>query len=162
MEWCEKGPPKVFWLAGFTYPMGFLTALMQTSARNNNVSIDTLGWDFPIQAVDEKDVTAAPKDGALVKGLHLEGAGWNWEHSCLCEPEPMELIYSMPMIHFKPVEAKKSKGKGLYACPLYMYPLRTGSRERPSFMLPIDLKSGSVEGDFWTKRGTALLLSLAE
>ena len=72
----------------------------------------------------------------------------------------MELIYSMPMIHFKPVEAKKSKGKGLYACPLYMYPLRTGSRERPSFMLPIDLKSGSVEGDFWTKRGTALLLAL--
>ena len=29
----REGAAKVFWLAGFTYPMGFLTALMQTSAR---------------------------------------------------------------------------------------------------------------------------------
>ena len=162
IEWCDKGPPKVFWLAGFTYPTGMLTALMQTAARTNNVSVDTLAWDFPIVNVEEKDVTAAPKDGAYVRGLFLEGAGWNWEHSCLCEPEAMELIYPMPIIHFKPVESKKSKTKGMYASPLYLYPLRTGSRERPSFMLPIELKSGTVEPEFWTKRGTALLLALAE
>ena len=161
-DWVEKGPPKVFWLAGFTYPTGFLTALMQTSARNNSVSIDTLSWEFPILSGEEKDVAAKPKEGAYIKGLFLEGAGWNYDNSCLCEPEPMELIYSMPMIHFKPVEAKKSKAKGVYQCPAYLYPLRTGSRERPSFMLPIDLKSGSVEPEVWTKRGTALLLALAE
>ena len=162
MDWADKGPPKVFWLAGFTYPTGFLTALMQTAARTNNVSVDTLAWDFPIVNVEEKDVTAPPKDGAYVKGLFLEGAGWNWEHACLCEPEPMELIYHMPMIHFKPVEAKKSKPKGMYTCPLYLYPLRTGSRERPSWMLNIDIKSGQAEPEVWTKRGTALLLALAE
>ena len=72
-----------------------------------------------------------PQDGAYVKGLFLEGAGWNWEHGCLCEPEPMELIYPMPIIHFKPVENKKAAKKGIYICPLYLYPLRTGSRERP-------------------------------
>ena len=114
MDWCEKGAPKVFWLAGFTYPNGFLTALMQTSARANNVSIDTLMWDFPVVNMDEKDVTAPPKEGAYVKGLFLEGAGWSYDNSCLCEPEPMELIYSMPIIHFKPVEAKKSKAKGIW------------------------------------------------
>eukprot|EP00965_Chrysotila_dentata_P164288 5424923-Pleurochrysis_carterae.AAC.5 len=74
----------------------------------------------------------------------------------------MELIYHMPIIHFKPVEAKKSKGKGTYPCPLYLYPLRTGSRERPSFMLMIELKAGAVEAEAWVKRGTALLLALAE
>ena len=88
--------------------------------------------------------TQRPKEGAFVKGLYLEGAGWSYDNSCLCEPEPMELIYSMPIIHFKPVEAKKSKAKGMYACPLYLYPLRTGSRERPSFMLPLELKSGTA------------------
>ena len=68
----------------------------------------------------------------------------------------------MPIIHFKPVEAKKSRGKGMYTCPLYMYALRTGSRERPSWMLNIDIKSGAAEPEIWTKRGTALLLALAE
>ena len=162
MEWCEKGPPKVFWLAGFTYPNGFLTALMQTSARHNNVSIDTLMWDFPVSNVEEKDITQRPKEGAYVKGLFLEGAGWSYDNGCLCEPEPMELVYSMPIIHFKPTEAKKSKAKGMYACPLYLYPLRTGSRERPSWMLNIEIKSGAVEPDVWIKRGTAMLLALTE
>ena len=112
--------------------------------------------------MEEKDISSKPREGAYVKGLYLEGAGWNYENTCLCEPEPMELVYQMPIIHFKPVEAKKSKGKGMYSCPLYLYPLRTGSRERPSFMLPIELRSGSDESEAWVKRGTALLLSLAE
>ena len=86
--------------------------------------------------------------------------GWNFDHGYLCEPEAMELIYSMPIILFKPVEAKKKSGKGIYVCPLYMYPIRTGTRERPSFMLAVDLKSGQVEPDHWIKRGTALLLTL--
>jgi dynein heavy chain len=43
-----------------------------------------------------------------------------------------------------------------------MYPLRTGTRERPSFMIAVDLKSGAGKSpDVWTKRGTALLLSLS-
>ena len=162
VNWAAHGPPKVFWLAGFTYPTGFLTALMQTAARTNNVSVDTLSWEFPIVSMEEKDVAAPPKDGSYVKGLYLEGAGWNWEHGCLCEPEPMELIYPMPIIHFKPIENKKSVKKGVYICPLYLYPLRTGSRERPSFMLALELKAGTVEPEFWTKRATALLLALAE
>ena len=68
----------------------------------------------------------------------------------------------MPIIHFKPVEAKKSRGKGMYTCPLYMYALRTGSRERPSFMMPIELRAGTAEPEAWVKRGTALILSLHE
>jgi len=43
--------------------------------------------------VEEKDVAARPREGAYIKGLYLEGAGWNYENTCLCEPEPMELIY---------------------------------------------------------------------
>jgi len=162
MDWCDKGMPTVFWLAGFTYPTGFLTALMQTAARENTVSVDTLSWEFPIITQNESDLKTRPKDGAYVKGLFLEGAGWHHDNACLCEPEPMELIYNMPIMHFKPVETKKRGGKGFYSCPLYLYPLRTGSRERPSFMLNVDLKSGSADPEAWVKRGTALLLALAQ
>jgi dynein heavy chain len=73
----------------------------------------------------------------------------------------MELYVPMPLVHFKPVEARKRTAKGLYSCPLYFYPVRTGTRERPSYMISLDLKSGAAEPDHWVMRGTALLLSLA-
>jgi dynein heavy chain len=67
----------------------------------------------------------------------------------------------MPVIQFKPSESKRKGNKGIYPCPCYYYQIRTGSRERPSYMLTVDLKSGKSEADHWIKRGTALLLSLA-
>ena len=75
----------------------------------------------------------------------------------------MELYAPMPIIHFRPMQAgnKKKVGKTIYMCPLYMYPVRTGSRERPSYVATIELKSGNATPEFWTKRGTAILLSLA-
>jgi hypothetical protein len=93
--------------------------------------------------------------------LRLVGAGWDFENGCLCEPNPMELIVPMPILLFRPVENKKRTAKGIYSCPLYLYPVRTGTRERPSFMINVDLRSGTSDPDHWVMRGTALLLSLA-
>jgi dynein heavy chain len=59
------------------------------------------------------------------------------------------------------VENKKKAAKGVYSCPLYLYPVRTGTRERPSFMTHVDLRSGGADPDHWVMRGTALLLALA-
>ena len=37
-KWATSAhPPMVFWLSGFTFPTGFLTAVLQKSARLNNV-----------------------------------------------------------------------------------------------------------------------------
>ena len=71
----------------------------------------------------------------------------------------MELISQMPIIHFKPVEGKRKAAKGFYNCPMYMYPIRSGSRERPSFVIAVDLRAGKGTADDWTKRGVAMLLS---
>lgn len=78
----------------------------------------------------------------------------------------------MPIIQFKPVEKevkqKAKKGQNLYVCPTYMYPIRTGVREKPSYMFTVMLpikpgvnNTNSSDQDFWAKRGTALLMSLA-
>ena len=160
-RWVEDTYPRVYWLSGFTYPTGFLTAVLQTTARKNSVPIDTLSFEFTIVNLDEKEILAAPKDGVYVKGLFLEGAGWDFENGCLMEPEPMELIVPMPIVLFRPVENKKKNQKGVYTCPLYLYPLRTGTRERPSFMINMDMRTGNVDPDHWVMRGTALLLALA-
>ena len=159
--WITGDYPKVFWLSSFTYPTSFLTAVLQTTARKNSVPIDTLSFEFTIVNMEEKEVTQVPKEGVYIKGAFLEGAGWDFENGCLVEPEPMELIVPMPIIHFKPVENKKKVPKGVYLCPMYLYPVRTGTRERPSYVISVELKSGSSDPGHWVKRGTAMLLSLA-
>jgi len=157
-SWAFQGIAKVFWLGGITYPTSFLTALMQASARRNMVSVDTLSWDFPVMSSDESSL-AAPKEGAYVKNMILEGARWDPTGGHLTDAETMQLFAPMPIVHFKPVTKKKAS-EGTYQCPLYLYPIRTGSRERPSFMIWLDLKAGANDANFWTKRGTALLLSI--
>ena len=99
-----RAQPKVFWLAGFTFPTGFLTALLQIKARESGVAIDNFGWSFlPMQDSEDingENIQEAPvaDDGAYISGLFLEGAGWNYEKMCLTEPEPMKLFVNMPVL----------------------------------------------------------------
>jgi len=152
--------PWVFWMSAFTFPTGFLTAVLQTAARQNQLSVDSLSWEFIPQTVDDSNLTGAAKDGVYVKGLHLQGAGWDKKNAFLVEANPMQLVCPMPTIQFKPVENKKKSSKGIYTAPCYYYPDRTGAMGRPSFTVAVDLKSGDKPSDHWTKRGTALLMSL--
>lgn len=46
-----------------------------------------------------------------MRGLYLEGAGWDKKNSCLVEAEPMQMSCPIPTIHFKPVENRKKMGK---------------------------------------------------
>jgi dynein heavy chain len=161
-NWAASETPKVYWLSGFTFPVGFLTALLQVSARKNGVSIESLTWDFVVMGASEQAINMRPKEGAYVKGLYLEGARWDTDNACLAEPYPMELTCPMPIIHFKPVEQRKKSSKGLHACPTYIYPNRAGTPQQPSFLCEVDLKSGPRDSHFWTKRGVALLLSASE
>ncbi|KAM6949562.1 LOW QUALITY PROTEIN: dynein axonemal heavy chain 2 [Aplochiton taeniatus] len=160
-RWAETAhPPVLFWLSGFTFPTGFLTAVLQSSARQHNVSVDTLSWEFIVSTVDDSNLLFPPKDGVFIRGLYLEGAGWDKKNSCLVEAEPMQLVCPIPTIHFKPVECRKKVAKSMYSCPCYYFPVRSGGAGRASFVVGVELKSGAVLSDHWIKRGTALLMSL--
>lgn len=54
-----------------------------------------------------------------MKGLFLQGAGWDMKNSCLVEAKPMELVCPLPTIHFKPVENKKKSAKGIHTTSCY-------------------------------------------
>jgi dynein heavy chain len=75
-RWSSDGPPKVFWLAGFTFPTGFLTALLQTTARRNGVPIDELSWEFTPSPLEANVIMAHPKEGAYISGPTHE---WTWQ-----------------------------------------------------------------------------------
>ena len=61
------------------------------------------------------------QDGVWIRGLHLEGAGWDKKNACLVEANPMQLVCRIPTIHFKPVENKKKSGKGNLVIPFFIY-----------------------------------------
>lgn len=127
--------------------LGFLTALLQKTARKNNISIDALSWEFIPLKEHESEIPEGPQDGAYIRGIILEGSSWDPQQQCLKEPASLELECAMPLIHFKPVETKRKVAKDpatTYNCPCYYYPVREGSRERPSFMLSVELSSGKV------------------
>jgi len=164
-EWSTQGHPVLLWIGGLTFPTGYLTGLLQAHARKNNQAIDAYSWSFDVLPQPENEIMNPPKEGSYIRGMFLEGAGWSYDNICLEDPEPMKLVVPMPVVHFKPVERGKRSAKGIYSCPLYLYPLRTGSRERPSYMITVELKTGPKDpqsrAEYWTKRGTALLLALA-
>ena len=163
-EWATTHrPPVIFWMSAFSFPTGFLTAVLQSAARSNNVAIDSLGWDFTVQTLDDVNIVEPPRDGAYIRGIFLEGAGWDKKNVCLVEAPPMQLTTSMPTILFKPIEVIKTKAKkGSFAAPLYYYPNRAGEGGAVawSFVIAVDIKAGEHTSDHWTKRGTALLMSL--
>ena len=73
--------------------------------------------DFAIQTVGECLKRLHVKclflqDGVYVKGLYLQGAGWDKKNAVLVEANPMQLVCPMPTIQFKPVENKKKSSKG--------------------------------------------------
>lgn len=158
--WSKGKMPFTFPIGYFTYPTGFTTSLQQRFSRKaSGAPIDKLEFDFlPVQK-DAKEITEHPKDGAFITGLQLEGASWHPEKLCLCEPEVMELLCDMPVLHFKPIQRRAKPPQHVYECPCFYYPKREGTIGRDSFMLKVDLKSGEYPPEFWVKRGTALLMS---
>merc|ERR1712083_1229717 len=135
------------------------------SRKKDMPPVDRLDFDFlPDKRTIEQLEPA--KEGAFIYGLYLEGASWDEEAGCLCEPEVMELYVPMPIIWFRPkAMSNKAAARQTYECPTYYYPIRKGTVERDSYMMKVDLKMTSdfssplSKQDFWIKRGTALLMS---
>ena len=78
----------------------------------------------------------------------------------------MTLFSDMPTVLMKPVEKKSSKASKKmknYQCPVYAYPIRYGTRERPSYLFPMKIQmSPEYDEAFFIKRGAACLLSLGD
>eukprot|EP00767_Chilomastix_cuspidata_P003879 gnl/Chilomastix_cuspidata/4008.p1 GENE.gnl/Chilomastix_cuspidata/4008~~gnl/Chilomastix_cuspidata/4008.p1 ORF type:complete len:4809 (-),score=800.22 gnl/Chilomastix_cuspidata/4008:14-12793(-) len=166
-NWTNNGHPRVMWLGGLTFPTAYITALLQQAARKRGCAIDALRWRFEVtKAVDplrdiKPSMLLGVGEGAYVMGTFIEGAGWDIDKAYIDEPKPMDLVTPMPIIHFQPVDAREKKRKGLYRCPCYYYPVRTGTREHPSFIIEVDLDAGQFPPEHWVKRGVALLLTLS-
>ncbi|GIY61832.1 dynein heavy chain 2, axonemal, partial [Caerostris darwini] len=103
-KWISKGVmPVKLWLPGFSAPRSVLNATLQTTIKNSDVMLNELIWEYHVSALDESHITEPPAEGIYIRGLLLEGAGWDKTNSILAEAEPLYLITPMPVILFKPV-----------------------------------------------------------
>jgi len=161
-KWIDNGPPSVFWISGFFFTQSFLTGVMQNYARKTNIEIDKLFWEFTVM---DKDDYPAPEDGCFIKGLFLEGAGWDPDRRVLKESENKKLFIDFPIIYMMPKLEKDLSQAPHYRCPCYKTTDRRGvlatTGHSTNFVLVVKLpRSTEQEEDHWVKRGAALFTQL--
>ena len=69
--------PVVVWISGLFNPMAYVTAILQSTARNNNLPLDQMEvWTDVTNTTDITTFSEYPEDGMYIYGLCMEGARW--------------------------------------------------------------------------------------
>merc|ERR1719295_407216 len=66
--------PSSVWLPGFFNPQSFLTAIMQSTARKNELPLDKMCLTCEVTKKVAREMQSPPREGAYVHGLFMEGA----------------------------------------------------------------------------------------
>merc|ERR1712012_16480 len=72
--WISKfSLPNTVWLPGFFNPQSFLTAIMQSTARKNELPLDKMCLVSEVtSSLTSEGFDSAPKEGAYIHGLFME------------------------------------------------------------------------------------------
>jgi dynein heavy chain len=62
LSWLVDGPPAAYWLSGFFFPQGFMTAVLQKYAREHNKAIDTVRFRTDVMSVGPEAIKHAPSN----------------------------------------------------------------------------------------------------
>lgn len=100
------------------------------------------------------DIRLAPREGALINGLILEGARWDPIMGCVTDSVSKELFPVMPVIHVKAVVKDKLDSRNVYECPVYRI-----KRRGPTYVWTFNLKTRQKPSK-WVLAGVAILLGV--
>lgn len=110
--------------------------------------------------MEASEVETRPEYGCFVVGLHLEGAGWDLEHSCLKSQEPKVLVTELPILQVIPIEASKLKLHNTFKTPVYVTQARRDAMG-VGLVFEADLTT-QEHPSHWTLQGVALVLNTDE
>ncbi len=99
-------------------------------------------------------MSGAPREGAYIHGLFMEGARWDTQTGMIAESKLKELNPMMPVIFIKAIPVDRQDTRNIYECPVY----KTKQRG-PTFVWTFNLKS-KEKAARWTMGGVALLLQV--
>lgn len=97
---------------------------------------------------------SAPREGAYVHGLFMEGARWDSQTGCIVESRLKDLFPVMPVIFIKAITQDKQDLRNMYECPVYKTRIRG-----PTFVWTFNLKTKEKAAK-WTVAGVAILLQI--
>uniref|UniRef100_A0A182IVR3 Dynein beta chain, ciliary n=4 Tax=Anopheles atroparvus TaxID=41427 RepID=A0A182IVR3_ANOAO len=146
--------PISVWLAGFFNPQSLLTAIMQSTARKNELPLDKMCLHCDVTKKQKDDFSAGPREGAYVHGIFMEGARWDVQQSIIMESKLKELYPQMPVINIRALTQDKQDLRNMYECPVY----KTRTRG-PTYIWTFNLKTKDKPAK-WTLAGVALLLQV--
>ena len=164
-RWLVDGPPPAYWLSGFFFPQGFMTAVKQTYSRDLHIAIDTLRIGCQITSFESHtvDSLSPPVSGAFIYGLYMEGGRFDRNSMSVADAVPGVLFNPLPCIWLTPVLTAEYKPVDVYNCPLYKTSLRAGTLSTTghstNFVVALPLPSKEAE-DYWVRKGCALLCML--
>ena len=146
--------PTAIWLSGFFNPQSFLTAIMQSMARKNEWPLDKMCLQCDVTKKNREDFASAPREGAYIHGLYMEGARWDIQTGAIQEARLKELSPSIPVIFIRAIPVDKQDMKNVYPCPVY----KTKQRG-PTFVWTFNLKT-KEKSSKWVIAGVAVLLQI--
>ncbi|KAF0729238.1 hypothetical protein AaE_009393 [Aphanomyces astaci] len=161
--WLVDGPPQSYWLPGFFFPQGFMTAVKQVYSREHEIAIDALIVTCEVLSHGVDGVTGPPAFGCYISGLFMEGARFDRTTMRIGESTPGDLFDRMPIVWLKPMRSIEYKPKGVYECPLYKTSTRAGTLSTTghstNFVVALDIPTKQAP-DHWIRRGCAMLCML--
>lgn len=105
--------------------------------------------------MNEKEIfSSAPRDGAYIQGLFMEGARWDVQAGIIMDSRLKELFPPMPVINVRAITQDKQDLRNMYECPVY----KTRTRG-PTYIWTFNLKTKDKPAK-WTLAGVALLLQI--
>jgi len=162
-DWLVNGPPKAYWVSGFFFPQGFMTAVVQLYSRKSKIAVDILIPTAQISGMGKDELEKAADVGSYIYGTFFEGCRFDRDCLLLAESYPAELFDEAPCIALVPEVAKEYDPGAAYACPLYKTSIRAGTLSTTghstnfvgSLYIPTNKKP-----EHWVRRGAAMLCML--
>ena len=159
------------WLPGFFNPQSFLTAIMQSTARKNELPLDKMCLTCDVTKRNCGEVQGNIREGAYIHGLFMEvnlvltgwsvvitvnyqGARWDMNIGSIAESQLKELYPTMPVMFIKAITQDKQETRNLYECPVYK------TRQRgPTYIWTFNLRTKERPSK-WVLAGVSLLLQI--
>jgi dynein heavy chain len=120
---------KSLWLSGLFNSMSFLTAVMQTTAREKALPLDYMTNRCRFSNLrDIADILGQPPTGVNVHGLFMDGSGWEDgkgdDEGYITDSKMKDLHPYMPICNVYSVHIDEMDWTAMYHCPVFATSLR--------------------------------------